>query len=34
MSHDSMGYTKLLNRDLLRSVNIKENFRFHNVGVG
>ena len=33
MAHDSMGYMKLLNRDLLRTVNITENFRFHNVGV-
>ena len=29
MSHDSMGCVKLLNWDLLRIVNIIENFRFH-----
>ena len=31
MAHDSMGCIKLLNRDLLRTVNIIENFRFHHV---
>ena len=33
MSHNSMGCIKLLNQDLLCTVNILENFRFHNVGV-
>ena len=33
MAHDSIGCIKLLNRDLLHTVNITENFRFHYIGV-
>ena len=33
MARDSTGCVKLLNLDLLRTVSIIENFRFHHVGV-
>ena len=33
MAHDSIGCIKLLNRDLLHTVNIIENFGFHHVGL-